>query len=155
MGDALMGWVVDPLGRPRVGRGAVASTTRLPIERAARGITDSAPVIVPLQTGINVIDLRIPINRDQRELILEDRLDNIPPGSLADAERSLREALLDMSARLRKHIGSRENFGHEDRESRLRLCRAALAGFRPATLLKSENSDRKQDVPNPVDIGRD
>ncbi len=73
VGEALMGRVVDPLGRPRDGRGAVASTTRLPIERPAPGIMDRAPVIVPLQTGIKVIDSLIPIGRGQRELILGDR----------------------------------------------------------------------------------
>ena len=73
VGEVLMGRVVDPLGRPRDGRGAVASTTRLPIERPAPGIMDRAPVIVPLQTGIKVIDSLIPIGRGQRELILGDR----------------------------------------------------------------------------------
>ena len=73
VGGALMGRVVDPLGRPRDGRGAVASTSRLPIERPAPGIMDRAPVIVPLQTGIKVIDSLIPIGRGQRELILGDR----------------------------------------------------------------------------------
>ncbi|WON73365.1 alternate F1F0 ATPase, F1 subunit alpha [Nitrosospira sp. Is2] len=73
VGEAMMGRVVDPLGRPRDGRGVVASTTRLPIERAAPCIMDRAPVTVPLQTGIKVIDALIPIGRGQRELILGDR----------------------------------------------------------------------------------
>jgi F-type H+-transporting ATPase subunit alpha len=73
VGEALMGRVVDPLGRPRDGRGAVASAARLPIERAAPCIMDRAPVTVPLQTGIKVIDALIPVGRGQRELILGDR----------------------------------------------------------------------------------
>ena len=73
VGDGLLGRVIDPLGRPLDGGGPVAATVRLPIERPAAAIMDRAPVTVPLQTGIMVIDALIPIGRGQRELILGDR----------------------------------------------------------------------------------
>jgi len=73
VGDGLLGRVIDPLGRPLDGDGAVASSKRLPIERSAAPIMDRAPVTVPLQTGIKVIDALIPVGRGQRELILGDR----------------------------------------------------------------------------------
>ena len=73
VGDALIGRVIDPLGRPLDGGGAIAGTDRLPIERPATAIMDRAPVTVPLQTGLKVIDAMIPIGRGQRELILGDR----------------------------------------------------------------------------------
>jgi F-type H+-transporting ATPase subunit alpha len=69
----LIGRVIDPLGRPRDGKAPVISTTRVPIERAAPPIMDRAPVTMPLQTGIKVIDALIPVGRGQRELILGDR----------------------------------------------------------------------------------
>lgn len=73
VGDGLIGRIVNPLGRPLDGNGPVASGARLPIERPAPHIMDRAPVTVPLQTGIKVIDALIPIGRGQRELILGDR----------------------------------------------------------------------------------
>ena len=73
VGDGLLGRVIDPLGRPLDGQGPVASGERLPIERPAAPIMDRAPVTVPLQTGVKVIDALIPIGRGQRELILGDR----------------------------------------------------------------------------------
>ena len=73
VGDELIGRVIDPLGGPLDGKGPVASSERLPIERPARPIMDRAPVTVPLQTGLIVIDALIPIGRGQRELILGDR----------------------------------------------------------------------------------
>jgi F-type H+-transporting ATPase subunit alpha len=73
VGDGLLGRVIDPLGRPLDGKGAVMSSTRLPIERPAPPIMDRDPVTVPLQTGLKVIDALIPIGRGQRELILGDR----------------------------------------------------------------------------------
>jgi F-type H+-transporting ATPase subunit alpha len=73
VGDALLGRVVDPLGRPLDGKGALESQARLPIERDAKQIMDRSPVNVPLQTGIKAIDALIPIGRGQRELILGDR----------------------------------------------------------------------------------
>ena len=73
VGDGLLGRVIDPLGRPLDGNGPVAASERLPIERPAPHIMDRAPVTVPLQTGLKVIDALIPIGRGQRELILGDR----------------------------------------------------------------------------------
>lgn len=73
VGEGLLGRVIDPLGRPLDGNGPVAASERLPIERPAAPIMDRAPVTVPLQTGLKVIDALIPIGRGQRELILGDR----------------------------------------------------------------------------------
>ncbi len=73
VGDGLIGRVVNPLGRPLDGHGPVISDKRLPIERPSPPIMDRAPVTVPLQTGIKVIDALVPIGRGQRELILGDR----------------------------------------------------------------------------------
>jgi F-type H+-transporting ATPase subunit alpha len=73
VGDGVLGRVIDPLGRPLDGNGPVASGKRLPVERPAAPIMDRAPVTVPLQTGIKVIDALIPVGRGQRELILGDR----------------------------------------------------------------------------------
>jgi len=73
VGDGLLGRTIDPLGRPLDGLGPVESSERLPIERPAPPIMDRASVVVPLQTGLKVIDALIPIGRGQRELILGDR----------------------------------------------------------------------------------
>src|SRR5271166_983815 len=73
VGDGMLGRVIDPLGRPLDGNGPVASSKRLPIERRAPPIMDRAPVTVPLQTGLIVIDALIPVGRGQRQLILGDR----------------------------------------------------------------------------------
>jgi F-type H+-transporting ATPase subunit alpha len=73
VGEALLGRVLDPLGQPLDGLGPLASSARLPIERPAAPIMDRAPVSLPLQTGLKVIDALIPIGRGQRELILGDR----------------------------------------------------------------------------------
>lgn len=73
VGDALLGRVIDPLGKPLDVMGPVPATQRLPIERPAPAIMDRAPVTEPLQTGITAIDALIPIGRGQRELILGDR----------------------------------------------------------------------------------
>ncbi|MGR9044678.1 MAG: F0F1 ATP synthase subunit alpha, partial [Gammaproteobacteria bacterium] len=73
VGDGLIGRVINPLGTALDGQGALAYSERRPIERDAPAIMDRTPVIVPLQTGIKVIDALIPIGRGQRELILGDR----------------------------------------------------------------------------------
>ncbi|MFZ2956679.1 MAG: alternate F1F0 ATPase, F1 subunit alpha [Candidatus Ozemobacteraceae bacterium] len=73
VGDGLLGRVIDPLGRPLDGKGPVAFTERLPVERPAAPIMARAPVRAPLQTGLKVIDALIPVGRGQRELILGDR----------------------------------------------------------------------------------
>ncbi|MDD2271579.1 MAG: alternate F1F0 ATPase, F1 subunit alpha [Desulfuromonadaceae bacterium] len=73
VGDGLLGRVIDPLGRALDGNGPVVFSHRLPIERPAPPIMERAPVTVPLQTGLKVVDALIPIGRGQRELILGDR----------------------------------------------------------------------------------
>jgi F-type H+-transporting ATPase subunit alpha len=73
VGDGLIGRVIDPLGRPLDGSGPLMASARLPIERSAPAIMDRAPVQVPLQSGLKVVDALIPIGRGQRELILGDR----------------------------------------------------------------------------------
>ncbi|HUX83036.1 MAG TPA: alternate F1F0 ATPase, F1 subunit alpha [Halothiobacillus sp.] len=73
VGDGLIGRIINPMGRPLDGMGPVVASTRLPVERPAPAIMDRAPVTVPLQTGIKVIDALIPVGRGQRELILGDR----------------------------------------------------------------------------------
>jgi F-type H+/Na+-transporting ATPase subunit alpha len=72
-GKALFGRVIDPLGNPLDEQGPIAFSGRWPIERPAPAIMDRAPVSVPLQTGIKVIDAIVPVGRGQRELILGDR----------------------------------------------------------------------------------
>jgi F-type H+-transporting ATPase subunit alpha len=73
VGESLLGRVIDPLGAPLDGRGPVATSGRLPVERPAPPIMDRLPVTIPLQTGVMVIDALIPIGLGQRELILGDR----------------------------------------------------------------------------------
>lgn len=73
VGEALLGRVVDAVGRPLDDRGPVRAGRRLPIERPAPAVMDRAPVTVPLQTGVKVVDALIPVGRGQRELILGDR----------------------------------------------------------------------------------
>jgi F-type H+-transporting ATPase subunit alpha len=73
VGDALLGRIVDALGRPRDDRGDIPASERRPVERPAPAIVDRLPVTVPLQTGIKAIDALIPIGRGQRELIVGDR----------------------------------------------------------------------------------
>jgi F-type H+-transporting ATPase subunit alpha len=73
VGDRLLGRVIDPLGQPLDGKGALAAGERRPVERPSPAIMDRAPVTVPLQTGLKVVDAMIPIGRGQRELILGDR----------------------------------------------------------------------------------
>jgi F-type H+/Na+-transporting ATPase subunit alpha len=73
VGEALVGRVVNPLGEPIDGKGPIAATQRIPLERIAPGVLDRQPVREPLQTGIKAIDSMIPIGRGQRELIIGDR----------------------------------------------------------------------------------
>ena len=72
-GAAMIGRVVDPLGRPLDGKGEIDSDTRRPLEWHAPGIAERQPVNEPLQTGVKAIDSMIPIGRGQRELIIGDR----------------------------------------------------------------------------------
>ena len=73
VGEALLGRVVDSLGRPVDGKGRVRTTETRPIETKAPGVIDRKSVSVPMQTGIKAIDALIPIGRGQRELIIGDR----------------------------------------------------------------------------------
>ena len=73
VGEGLLGRVVDAQGHPLDNGGPLRVSQRRPIERPAPAIMDRAPVTVPLQTGLKVVDALIPIGRGQRELILGDR----------------------------------------------------------------------------------
>jgi F-type H+-transporting ATPase subunit alpha len=73
VGQALLGRVVDPLGRPLDDKGPIAATARRPVERIAPGVIVRQSVDTPVQTGIKAIDALIPIGRGQRELIIGDR----------------------------------------------------------------------------------
>lgn len=73
VGEAMIGRVVNPLGDPIDGLGAIQSPHRRPLEFKAPGIAERQPVTEPLQTGIKPIDSMIPIGRGQRELIIGDR----------------------------------------------------------------------------------
>jgi F-type H+/Na+-transporting ATPase subunit alpha len=72
-GPALIGRVVDPLGRPLDGRGVIETPYRRPLEFKAPGIAERQPVTEPMQTGVKAVDAMIPIGRGQRELIIGDR----------------------------------------------------------------------------------
>ena len=72
-GEAMLGRVVDALGRPEDGKGPIATDANMPIERLAPGVVDRQPVAEPLQTGLKAIDSMIPIGRGQRELVIGDR----------------------------------------------------------------------------------
>ncbi len=73
VGSALVGRVVDPLGRPLDDKGPIATTKTRPVERIAPGVITRKSVDTPVQTGIKAIDALIPIGRGQRELIIGDR----------------------------------------------------------------------------------
>jgi F-type H+/Na+-transporting ATPase subunit alpha len=73
VGKGLLGRVVDTLGRPVDGKGAITASTYYPVEKIAPGIVKRKSVSQPLQTGIMAIDAMIPIGRGQRELIIGDR----------------------------------------------------------------------------------
>ncbi|MDB9348271.1 alternate F1F0 ATPase, F1 subunit alpha [Nodularia spumigena] len=73
VGEALLGRVLDVTGNPLDNQGAIQVTERRPVERQAAAIMDRAPVTIPLQTGIKVVDALVPIGRGQRELIVGDR----------------------------------------------------------------------------------
>ena len=73
VGEALIGRVVDPLGRPTDDKGPILTQEFSPIERLAPGVVDRLKVREPLQTGLKPIDAMIPIGRGQRELIIGDR----------------------------------------------------------------------------------
>ncbi len=72
-GPALIGRVVNPLGKPLDEKGPIKTDINMVVERLAPGVVDRLPVKKPLQTGIKAIDTMIPIGRGQRELIIGDR----------------------------------------------------------------------------------
>jgi len=73
IGEAMLGRVVNALGEPLDGKGAIETTHTMGIERIAPGVVDRQPVTEPMQTGLKAIDSMIPIGRGQRELIIGDR----------------------------------------------------------------------------------
>lgn len=73
VGDAMLGRIVNPLGLPLDGKGAIKTQVKYPIEHQAPGIAARQPVDVPLQTGLKAVDALVPIGRGQRELIIGDR----------------------------------------------------------------------------------
>lgn len=74
VGEGVLGRVIDPLGRPIDGHGAISGDKiNLPLERKAPGVIYREPVTEPLQTGLKAVDSLIPIGRGQRELIIGDR----------------------------------------------------------------------------------
>lgn len=73
VGEAMVGRVVDALGRPIDGKGPIDTKHFNPVERIAPGVVERQPVKEPLQTGIKAIDAMIPIGRGQRELVIGDR----------------------------------------------------------------------------------
>ncbi|MCK8523294.1 F0F1 ATP synthase subunit alpha [Aquimarina sp. D1M17] len=74
VGEGIVGRVVDTLGNPIDGKGAIEGETfEMPLERKAPGVVYRQPVNEPLQTGIKSIDAMVPIGRGQRELVIGDR----------------------------------------------------------------------------------
>ncbi len=73
VGEALLGRVVDPLGRPMDDKGPIQASAYRKVDIIAPGIAERQPVHEPLQTGIKAVDAMIPIGRGQRELIIGDR----------------------------------------------------------------------------------
>jgi F-type H+-transporting ATPase subunit alpha len=73
VGEALIGRVVDALGSPIDGRGAIKASETSPIEKIAPGVIERKSVSQPVQTGLKAIDAMVPIGRGQRELIIGDR----------------------------------------------------------------------------------
>src|SRR5579871_8678 len=73
VGEALLGRIVDPLGRPLDGKGDINTTETRPAEFKAPGVVQRQPVTEPMQIGLKAIDAMIPVGRGQRELIIGDR----------------------------------------------------------------------------------
>src|SRR5579875_3843028 len=73
VGEGMLGRIVDPLGNPLDGKGAIETDERRPAEFKAPGIVQRQPVTEPMFTGLKAIDSMIPIGRGQRELIIGDR----------------------------------------------------------------------------------
>lgn len=73
VGEALLGRVVDALGRPIDGKGEINTSMTSPIEKVAPGVIERQSVSEPIQTGLKAIDAMVPVGRGQRELIIGDR----------------------------------------------------------------------------------
>ncbi len=73
VGQALLGRVIDPLGRPLDGKGAIKTKGTRPVERVAPNVVLRQSVDTPVQTGVKAVDSLIPLGRGQRELIIGDR----------------------------------------------------------------------------------
>ncbi len=73
VGESLLGRVVNSLGEPIDGKGAVATEQTAPVEKVAPGVIDRQSVDQPVQTGLKAIDSMVPVGRGQRELIIGDR----------------------------------------------------------------------------------
>jgi F-type H+-transporting ATPase subunit alpha len=73
VGEAMLGRVVDPLGRPLDGKGAINTDQTLPVEKIAPGVVTRKSVNQPVQFGIKVVDAMVPVGRGQRELVIGDR----------------------------------------------------------------------------------
>lgn len=83
VGECLIGRVIDPLGQPLDGKGALKWEKTRPLERVAPNVVSREPVRVSVHTGIKAIDSMIPIGRGQRELIIGDRSLSISMRALA------------------------------------------------------------------------
>ncbi|MGH8272395.1 MAG: F0F1 ATP synthase subunit alpha, partial [Gammaproteobacteria bacterium] len=73
VGEALLGRVVDALGRPLDGKGPIKAKETYPIEQVAPGVISRQSVSQPVQTGLKSVDAMVPVGRGQRELIIGDR----------------------------------------------------------------------------------
>ena len=73
VGEAMLGRVVNPLGQPIDGKGAIDTNNSLPLEIMAPGVIERKSVDQPIQTGVKAIDAMVPVGRGQRELIIGDR----------------------------------------------------------------------------------
>ncbi|MDQ6747370.1 MAG: F0F1 ATP synthase subunit alpha, partial [Candidatus Dormibacteraeota bacterium] len=73
VGPRLVGRVVNALGEPIDGNGAIEAAAQYPVERVAPGVIERKPVDRPVQTGLKAVDAMVPVGRGQRELIIGDR----------------------------------------------------------------------------------
>ncbi len=73
VGEAMKGRVVDPLGRPVDGKGAIATTESYPVEKIAPGVVARQSVNQPVMFGLKIVDAMVPVGRGQRELVIGDR----------------------------------------------------------------------------------
>ncbi len=73
VGDAMLGRVVDPLGRELDGKGTISTSETLPVEKIAPGVVTRKSVDEPVQFGIKIVDAMVPVGRGQRELVIGDR----------------------------------------------------------------------------------